>query len=112
VAKDDEGKRGAASGRQIAVALAYTPEDRADVPKVVASGRGMTARRILDLAFTHGVKVREDADLAQVLAAVDVDSVIPLEAFFAVAQILAHVYKVNNRPLPHLTGSTDGRPSW
>jgi flagellar biosynthesis protein len=107
VAKDETTKREAASGRQIAVALAYTPETRGDAPKVVATGRGATARRILDLAFQHGVNVREDADLAQILAAVDVDSVIPLEAFMAVAEILAHVYRANNRPPPPLAAFSD-----
>jgi flagellar biosynthesis protein len=53
------------------------------------------AKSILELAFARGVRVREDADLAELLAAVDVDSVILLEAFLAVAAILAYVYRVN-----------------
>ena len=48
--------------------------------RVVASGRGALAEAILAVAFEHGVKVREDADLVELLAAVDVDSPIPLEA--------------------------------
>lgn len=82
-------------GRQVAVALSYDPEV-ADAPRVVASGHGYLAQQILDTAYAHGVKVREDPDLAEVLAAVDVDTVIPLEAFVAVAEILAYVYKANN----------------
>lgn len=61
--------------------------------RVVASGRGALAEAILAVAFEHGVKVREDADLAELLAAVDVDSPIPLEAFAAVAEILAYLYQ-------------------
>jgi flagellar biosynthesis protein len=53
------------------------------------------AEQILALAFAHGVRVREDADLAQVLAAVDVDSEIPVEAMLAVAEILTYVYRAN-----------------
>ncbi len=81
---------------QIAVALHY---DRRDdkVPRVVATGRGALAERILELAFAHGVKVREDADLAEILAAVDVGKQIPLAAFAAVAEILFYLYRANER---------------
>lgn len=80
--------------RQIAVALAYD-EAVDSLPKVVASGRGATAEQILELAFASGVKVREDADLAEILAAVDLDTEIPVEAIAAVAEILIHVYRAN-----------------
>jgi flagellar biosynthesis protein len=83
----------------VAVALHYDP-DEADAPRVVASGRGAIAEQILELAFAHGVKVRSDPDLAQVLAAVEVDTVIPVEAFVAVAEILAYVYRANNETVP------------
>jgi flagellar biosynthesis protein len=89
--------------RPVAVALQFEP-GREDLPRVVATGRGSVAEQILELAFANGVKVREDADLAQVLAAVDVDSEIPIEAIVAVAEILAHVYRANGespaQPLP------------
>jgi len=55
------------------------------------------AEQILEIAFAAGIKVRQDADLAQLLAAVDVDSQIPLEAFTAVAEILAYIYRANGR---------------
>lgn len=81
----------------VAVALHY---DRAEdkVPRVVASGRGALADRILELAFAHGVKVREDADLAEILAAVEVGQQIPIAAFAAVAEILFYIYRANERP--------------
>jgi flagellar biosynthesis protein len=80
--------------QQKAVAIAHEPEGN-NVPRVVASGRGAVAEQILQIAFAHGVKVREDADLVEVLSQVDVDSDIPLEAFAAVAEILAYVYRAN-----------------
>lgn len=86
--------------QEIAVALSYKPDQGDGAPKVVASGRGAVAREILDRAFANGVKVREDADLVELLAAVDVDSVIPLEAFMAVAEILAYVYQANQQDAP------------
>lgn len=80
--------------RPVAVALHYDVR-RPDLPKVTASGRGHVAEQILELAFAHGVKVRQDADLVEVLSAVDVDSEIPIEAIVAVAEILAYVYRAN-----------------
>ena len=97
MAQDHESRRAAIAKRQIAVALSHRPGTDADAPRVVATGRGQLARRILDLAFASGVKVREDADLAQILSAVAIDSVIPLEAFMAVAEILSYVYRANDR---------------
>lgn len=98
----DETKPTRRSKQDIAVALTFKPEAGDAAPKVVASGRGAVAKKILDQAFASGVKVREDADLAQLLAAVDIDSVIPLEAFMAVAEILAYVYQANQRDLSSL----------
>lgn len=90
------GKFGGDNGdghRTVAVALSYDEGDPA--PRVVATGRGYVAERILEVAFAAGVKVRQDADLAELLAAVDLDSTVPLEAFTAVAEILAYLYRAN-----------------
>lgn len=108
---DQAAKRAAAPAAapkaQVAVALQYDP-DRADAPRVTASGKGKLAEQILNLAFANGVKVRTDPDLAQVLAAVEVDTVIPIEAFAAVAEILAYVYRANNQAVP--VASEEARP--
>src|SRR5512134_160305 len=79
---------------KVAVALRYSPESQ-NVPKVLAGGRGAVADQILNIAFAQGVRVREDADLAQLLAAVDIDSEIPVQAFAAVAEILVYVWRAN-----------------
>ena len=62
---------------------------------MVAGGRGRVAEQILQLAFANGVKVREDADLAQLLTTIDMDEEIPVEAFAAVAEILIYLYRAN-----------------
>lgn len=85
----------AARRRPVAVALQYDPA-AADAPRVTATGKGLLAEQIIELAFASGVKVRQDPDLAEVLAAVELDTVIPLEAFVAVAEILAYVYRAND----------------
>ncbi|MDB5406522.1 MAG: flagellar protein FhlB [Rhodospirillales bacterium] len=78
----------------IAVALQHAPGTEA-APRVVASGRGFTADRILEIAFAKGVKVREDADLAEMLAPVGIGDEIPFAAFSAVAEILSYLYRAN-----------------
>jgi len=60
--------------------------ERSEAPRVVASGRGAIAEEILAIAFEHGVRVREDADLVQLLATLELDSPIPVEAFAALAE--------------------------
>jgi flagellar biosynthesis protein len=80
--------------KQIAIAVKYEKLTK-EAPKIVATGRGAVAEQILQLAFANGVKVREDADLAEVLSHLEIDSPIPLEAYAAVAEILAYVYRVN-----------------
>ena len=86
----------------IAVAIAHQPTGPDSLPKIVASGRGTTADKILEIAFAEGVKVREDADLAELLAAADIDSEIPVEAFIAVAEILRYVYMENGAQTPEV----------
>ncbi len=86
----------------IAVAIANQPNGPAPLPKVVASGRGTTADKILEIAFAEGVKVKEDADLAELLAAADIDSEIPVEAFIAVAEILRYVYMASGAQTPEV----------
>ncbi len=83
----------------VAVALQYEP-DQDNAPRVVAGGRGSIAEQILQIAFAQGVKVREDADLAELLTAIEIDSEIPTEAFAAVAEILVYVYRANGTPFP------------
>lgn len=84
-----------ASPRATAVAIASNP-DAPDAPaQIVATGRGKLAQEIVEIAFSHGIKVREDAPLASLLAELDLDTPIPSEAIVAVAEILAKVYEAN-----------------
>lgn len=80
----------------IAVALGYEAGSD-DAPRILAKGEGELAARIVELAREHGIPVRSDADLASLLASVELDDTIPIEAFEAVARILAHIYQANGR---------------
>ncbi len=107
--KADDGTPGR---RDIAVALSHNA-DGGELPRVIAAGTGAVARQILEVAFARGIKVREDADLAEVLAAVDVDSEIPLAAFAAVAEILSYVYRAQSasQAAPHAPPSHPPEPA-
>ena len=70
------------------------------MPRVVASGQGTFAEQILQITWANGIRVREDADLVEVLSAIDIDSEIPIEAFAAVAEILAYAYRANAGQIP------------
>lgn len=87
---------------KIAVALSYNPVDSYTAPEIVASGRGLIAKQILKLAFEHGIKVREDADLAEILSALEIGEEIPVEAFIAVAEILRYVYASDGTKPPEI----------
>jgi flagellar biosynthesis protein len=79
-----------------AVALQYD-RDRDDAPRVAATGRGETAERILAEADRHGIPVQRDPDLLEVLAQVPWGAEIPPDLYQAVAEILAFVYRANER---------------
>lgn len=89
------------TGRDDAIAVALSYDDAKDpTPQVSAVGKGAVAEQILQLALDHNIKIREDADLAQILASVDVDTPIPLEAFAAVSEILSYLYKSQGDNVP------------
>ena len=75
-------------GRQV-TALRYEGEG---APKVVASGQGHVAERILAAAQAAGVPVREDPALAAALGALALGHEVPEELWLAVAEVLAWAY--------------------
>ena len=79
-----------------AVALGYDM-NKDNAPKVVAKGQGHIAQKIVQIALDEGIEIHQDADLLQILKAVDIDSEIPLEAFGAVAEIISYIYKANGK---------------
>ena len=72
------------------------PPAAGNAPRIVAKGHGTVAEQILQLAFASGVKVREDANLTEILEAIEIDTEVPLHALAAVAEILNYVYRAND----------------
>lgn len=75
--------------RKQAIALSYEPGDEA--PKIVASGTGIVAERIIEKAKEAQVEVYEDAKLADTLSRLDIGEFIPPELYGVVAEILVFV---------------------
>jgi flagellar biosynthesis protein len=81
-----------------AIALRYnTDTDKA--PKVVAKGRGYIANKIIEIAKQHGIPIKEDESLVEVLSKLDMYEEIPIELYKAVAEILVFVYKLRNKTI-------------
>lgn len=96
--KTDKNNADGALSTDYAVAVGYDQSKRA-APTVLAKGQGEIAQRIVQIAIDEGIEIRKDADLIQILKAVDIDEEIPIEAFAAVAEIISYVYQVNNKQI-------------
>lgn len=72
-----------------AIALEYDPSE--DAPKVIASGRGLLAERIIERAKEAKVPIHQDSKLADTLARLEIGEMIPPELYEVVAEILVFV---------------------
>ena len=72
-----------------AVAIEYDPMDAA--PRVVASGRGAVAEKIIQQAKEHDVAIHKDSKLADTLSKLEIGDFIPPELYEVVAEILVFV---------------------
>lgn len=72
-----------------AIALEFDPDDEA--PRVIASGKGELAERIIEKAKEADVPVHRDDKLADTLARLDIGDMIPPELYEVVAEILVFV---------------------
>lgn len=72
-----------------AIALEYNPSD--DAPRVIASGRGLLADRIIERAKESDVPIHQDEKLANTLSRLEIGEMIPPELYDVVAEILVFV---------------------
>jgi flagellar biosynthesis protein len=85
-----------------AAALTYARADaRAQrAPRVSAKGNGLIADEIIARAREAGVPVHESRELVSLLMQVDLDQHIPPALYVAVAEVLAWVYRLEQRAAP------------
>ena len=72
-----------------AIALEYNPDEEA--PKVIATGRGALAERIIEKAKEADVPIHRDDKLADTLSRLEIGDMIPPELYEVVAEILVFV---------------------
>lgn len=72
-----------------AIALEYDPSDVA--PRVIASGRGVLAEKIIQKAKESDVPIHRDDKLADTLSRLEIGDAIPPELYEVVAEILIFV---------------------
>jgi len=76
-----------------AVALEYDPAEIA--PKVIASGRGILAEKIIEEAGKSNIPIHRDDKLVETLSKLDVGEMIPPELYEVVAEVLVFVDAVD-----------------
>lgn len=72
-----------------AVAIAYNPGDAA--PKILATGKGYLAEKIIEKAREENVPFYKDNKLADTLSRLEIGDMIPPELYEVVAEILVFV---------------------
>ena len=85
-----------------AIALEYNPMEPA--PKVVASGRGALAEKIIEKAKESDVPLHQDSKLADTLSKLEIGDYIPPELYEVVAEILVFVdemEKIKGKVIKH-----------
>lgn len=74
-----------------AVALSYSLQSK--VPIITASGKGITARKIIETAERHGVSIIENEALVNILSHQEIGACIPEYTYKAVAAVFAFLLK-------------------
>ncbi|HHU71600.1 MAG TPA: flagellar biosynthesis protein FlhB [Clostridiales bacterium] len=72
-----------------AVAISYDPSDTA--PRVIATGKGYLAEKIINKAVEEKIPLHADQALAGTLSKLELGSEIPAELYDVVAEILVFV---------------------
>lgn len=82
--------------KKIAIALGYD-SCRDAAPRILATGRGPIAEKIIALAEEAEIPIVSQPYLARILVNREPGEMIPAELYQAVAEILAYVYRLQNR---------------
>ena len=81
--------------RKQAIAIQYNPDEVA--PKILASGTGIIADKIIEKAKSSDVPLYKDNKLANTLSKLDIGEYIPPELYSIVAEILVFVDNLDKK---------------
>ena len=82
--------------RKTAVALRYE-KDKESAPQITATGKGVIAEKIIEIAKEYNIPIHEDPELVSLLAKLNLGELIPSSTYQVVAEILAWVYSLNKQ---------------
>jgi len=77
-----------------AVALKYGEED--DAPRIIASGKGYLAEKILNAGKAENIPIHQDAKLTDSLSKIEIGDYIPPELYEVVAEILVYLDRIEH----------------
>ena len=95
MSEEDNNPESEAAPQKAAIALS-AGGIASNVPKIVASGKGDMAQKLLEYAESQGMVIEKNSDLTQILINLDLGDSVPEEVFMAVAEILYYIYEVND----------------
>lgn len=80
--------------QKTAAALHYSDKYK-KIPHVSAIGKGITAENIIQKAAEHHIPIVQDHSLVELLAALEVNDLIPPTLFDPVAEVFAFIYEID-----------------
>lgn len=89
-----ESEKQSVPNEKMAVALKYDSEQDT-APKIVATGKGYLADKIIEVANQEKVPIHRDDAVARTLSKLEIGDTIPPELYEVVAQILIYVDRVD-----------------
>lgn len=87
-------KKAQENKEMMAVALSYNEKIDSE-PKVVAKGKGIVARNIIEKAKENNILIKEDTALVELLKELKINEGIPEGLYQVIAEIFAFVYKMD-----------------
>ncbi|MCQ2911008.1 MAG: EscU/YscU/HrcU family type III secretion system export apparatus switch protein [Clostridia bacterium] len=91
-------------GKEEKLATAITYEESEQVPKVVATGKGHIAEKIIEEGEKENITIYKDKELAHLMKNLDVGEQIPPSLYNVVAQVLVFVSDMDLKVKEKLTG--------
>lgn len=88
---------------EILLATALEYDTKEEVPKVVASGKGHVAEKIIEEGKKEDIQIYQDKELANLMKNLDVGEQIPPSLYNVVAQVLVFVSDMDVKVKEKLT---------
>ena len=79
-----------------AVALRFD-KTQESAPRVIATGKGESAKNIIKIAKLHDLPIQKNEDLVELLSKVELNKEVPDNLYRAVAEVFAFIYKISNK---------------